>query len=53
MVLAMDGANVPTRPEEAKGKRRGRKKRGLRERDGTGSGKKQKDSGSILLMEIG
>jgi len=27
MVLAMDGVNVPTRPEEAKGKRRGRKKK--------------------------
>ena len=43
----------PRAQNRQKGREEGEKKERLRERDGTGSGEKQKDSGSILLMEIG
>jgi len=52
MVLAINGAHVPTRPDEAKGKRRGGKR--VRAKRATREGEwKQRGSGFISWMEKG
>jgi uncharacterized protein YegL len=53
MVLATDGAHVPTRPESAKGKRRGRKKVRIKRANWEGELKETKGSGSISWMATG